>query len=110
MTVITYESHLPTPFLPSVSVFDYIFPQRPGVSPLPDFDPTLPAFIDGLNGDVLRRGELKENALRLKTGLNAIGVNRGATACVWGLNSFHWITAAYGCMAAGLVVSPANAA
>jgi acyl-CoA synthetase (AMP-forming)/AMP-acid ligase II len=110
MTVTIYESDIPAAFVPSISVFDFLFPPRAGISTVPDLDPASVAFIDGLSGDALCRGELKESSLRLKTGLNSLGVKRGGTACLWGLNTFHWIIAAYGCMATGLTVSPANAA
>lgn len=108
MVLRIYESDFPAPFLPQTSIFDYLFPDRPGVSPLPQFDPALPAFIDGRDGRTLSRGQLKDNALRLAAGLHLLGVNRGSTACLWGYNSLEWIQAAYGGLAAGVTVSPCN--
>lgn len=106
----TYESPYPTPFLPHMGVFDFILPASPGISPLPDWDPSVPAYIHGIDGTVLRRGELRGKALQLATGLKERGLRRGDVACIWGTNSLEWIVAAFGCMAAGLVLSPANAA
>ncbi|GMK59179.1 hypothetical protein CspeluHIS016_0701940 [Cutaneotrichosporon spelunceum] len=112
MPLTIYESDLPAPFLPQISIFDYILPGQPGVSPLPAFDPELPAFIDGRGGDeggrVLTRAGLRDAALRLAGGLRTLGVRRGDVAGLWGFNSLEWVTAAYGCLAAGVVVSPAN--
>lgn len=105
-----YESDHVAPFLPQQSIFDYLLPSHPGVSPLPDWDPSLPAFIDASDGRTLSRADLRENALRLKTGLNALGVKRGNVACLWGMNSLEYVQAVYGCLAAGVVVSPANVA
>lgn len=105
-----YESPYPTPFLPQMGLFDYIFPSERGVSPLPEWDPSLPAFIDGLTDRVISRGELKDSALRLATGIRSLGVARGNVACIWAPNSIEWAQTAYGCMAAGLCTSPANVA
>lgn len=108
MAITIYESDQPAPFLPQISAFDYILPPGPGVSPLPDFSPDLAAFIDGQDGRVLTRGGLRNNALRLAGGLRSLGLKRGDTAAIWGFNSLEWITAAYGCLGGGIVVSPAN--
>jgi len=105
-----YEADYPVPFLPQQALFEYMFPENDTISPIPVWDPALPAFIDGVDGRVLHRGELIENAKRLISGLRAIGLERGDTACLWGLNSLEYAQAVYGCTAAGLVVSPANAA
>lgn len=110
MPEIIYESDHPVPVLPETSLFHYFFPDEGTSSPLAQFDPALPAFTDGLDGRVVTRGELKDGALRMVTGLNGIGARRKDTACIWGLNSLEWIRAAFGCMAAGLTISPANAA
>jgi long-subunit acyl-CoA synthetase (AMP-forming) len=48
--------------------------------------------------------------LRLATGMRSLGVRKGDVACLWGPNSLEWAQTAYGCMAAGVTVSPANAA
>lgn len=109
MPEIIYESdYTPPAVLPRSSLFRYLFPDTPGESPLPPFDPALPAYIDGLDGRVLSRGELEDGALRLASGLASLGLKRGDVACLWGMNSLEWIRAAFGCMAAGLCVSPAN--
>jgi len=103
-----YESDYPTPFLPQISLFDYLLPSAPGISPLPDWDPKLPAFIDGRDGRTLSRGLLRDNALGLGAGLHQLGVRRGSTICIWGYNSLEWVTAAYGSIAGGVTVSPCN--
>lgn len=108
MGVTIYESDIPAPYLPEISTFDYLLPPAPGVSPLPDFNPDLPAFIDGQDHRVLSRGGLRDSALRLAGGLRSLGLQRGDVAAVWGFNSLEWITAAYAGLAAGIAVSPAN--
>lgn len=108
MPVTYYESDHEVPFLPQQSIFDYQLPGGVGISPLRDWDPSLPAFIDGASGRVINRAQLRENALRLKTGLNAAGIKRGDVACLWSPNSLELVQAIYGCLAAGVVVSPAN--
>jgi long-subunit acyl-CoA synthetase (AMP-forming) len=97
-----YTSDYPQVSLPKSSVWHYQFPSD---SP---FDRALPAYIDGITGRTLSRGDVHDDGLRLLSGLRALGVKRGDTACLWGLNSLPWIQAAYGCMAAGVTVSPAN--
>lgn len=109
MPEIIYESNHPMPdVLPECSLFDYLFQGEAGVSPLPKFDLSLPAYIDGLDGRVLTRGALEDSSLRLVTGLRAVGIGRNDVACLWGLNSLEWVRTAYGCMASGTTVSPAN--
>lgn len=108
MPLTIYESDSPAPYLPQISIFDYLLPGQQGVSPLQDFDPSLPAFIDGRDNRTFTRGQLREVALRLAGGLRGLGLKRGDTAGVWGYNSLEWVNAAYGCLAAGIVVSPAN--
>lgn len=106
MPEIIYESDYRKPdALPECGLFDYLF----GVdSPLTKFDKSLPAYIDGLDGRVLTRGALEDSSLRLVSGLRALGVRRNDVACLWGLNGLEWVRTAYGCMAAGVTVSPAN--
>lgn len=109
-TMTIYTSNYPVPHLPKSSMFHYLFPQEAGDSPLPFHPPGLPAFIDGISGRELTRAEIEDSALRLITGLNDLGLKRDDVACIWSLNSLEWIQALFGCMAAGLVVSPANQA
>lgn len=105
---IIFDSDYPKPYLPRTSVFDHLFPEEGGA--LPTYDPRLPAYVDGLDGRVISRGELKDRALRVVTGLRNLGFQRGDTACLWGINSLEWTSAIYGLFAAGAVVSPANVA
>ncbi|KAL1413142.1 hypothetical protein Q8F55_000891 [Vanrija albida] len=105
-----YQSNYPVPPLPQSSMFHYLFPQEAGDSPLPFHPPGLPAFIDGISGRELSRAEIEDSALRLITGLRDLGLQRDDVACIWSLNSLEWIQALFGCMAAGLTVSPANQA
>lgn len=107
---IIYESDYPVPFLPQQSLFEYLMPPAPGVSPLPTWPAEQPLFIDGLDGRVLTRGQLRDNSLRLVGGLRSVGFKRGDTACIWSFNSLEAVQAAYGLMAAGAVASPANVA
>lgn len=102
---------LPAPFLPTLSVWDYVFPSGPGVSPGPGPWPgSTPAFIDGLTGRAMTRDEVRDTALRVKGGLDARGVRRGDTAAIFGSNSIEWALAAWGCLAAGVVVTPCSSA
>lgn len=110
MSMPIYESDYPVPFLPQQALFDYLLPSGPGISPIPDWSPKQPLFIDGLDGRVLTRGELRDTSLKLVGGLRSIGFKRGETACLWGFNSLEAVQAAYGLMAAGAIASPANAA
>lgn len=108
MTVTIYDSDYPVPTLPEVGLFTYLFPDKASDSPLQQFDPSIPAFIDGFDGRTLTRGQLKTNALRLASGLRSLGLKRGDVACLWGQNSLEWAQAAFGLMAAGITISPAN--
>lgn len=108
MTKTIYVSdHEVQPPLPEVSLFSYLTGVG-GPSPLPQFSPDLPAFIDGATDRVLTRGELITNALKIAGSLHALGLGKGSTACIWGFNSLPWAQAVYGCLAAGVTLSPAN--
>jgi len=107
---IVYKSKVPAPYFPQLGLFDYLFPEAPGISPAPQFDPSSTAFIDGLSGRELTRGQLEDSARRLATGIRSLGIRRGDTVCLWGLNSIDWVLAAYGCLVTGVTVTPANAA
>lgn len=108
MTKTIYVSdHAEQPPLPEVSLFTYLTGVG-GPSPLPKFSPSLPAFIDGVTDRILTRGELINNALKLAGSLNALGLGKGSVACIWGFNSLPWAQAVYGCLAAGVTISPAN--
>jgi len=103
-----YESDYPVPPLPTTGLFTYLLPDKPSDSPLQQFNKDLPAFIDGVTGRTITRGQLKENALRLASGIRALGLKKKDVACLWGPNSLEWAQAAFGLMAAGVTVSPAN--
>lgn len=105
---IIYTSTYAAPTLPECSLFQYHFPSAAAQSPVPMWDLSLPAYIDGYTGAALTRGQLKDSALRLTTGLRALGLKRGDVGCIWGLNGFGWLTAWWGLMAAGMVTTPAN--
>ncbi|BEJ10970.1 hypothetical protein CspHIS471_0103920 [Cutaneotrichosporon sp. HIS471] len=99
---VIYTSEHRVPSLPRLGLFEYLFPAEPM------FDSSLPAFIDGIDRRQITRAGLEDEALRLASGLRAVGLKRGDRACIWGLNSLEWVRAAYGCLAAGIVVTPAN--
>lgn len=104
-------SPLPAPFLPTLSLWEYVFPSGPGISPGPGPWPgSTTAYIDGLSGRSVTRAEVRDTALRLKGGLSARGVRRGDTAAIFGSNSIEWALAAWACLAAGVVVTPASSA
>lgn len=105
-----YKSPDASPPLPEISMYEYLLPFDASRSPRPQYDKSLPAFIDGLTGRTVTRGQVEDSSLRLVTALREMGLKRGDTVCIWGLNSIEWEVAAFGVMAAGLTASPANAA
>jgi acyl-CoA synthetase (AMP-forming)/AMP-acid ligase II len=104
--------HLPgydtEPTLPRSSVFEYLFPNPTSRPSYPCPDVSDVAYIDGLTGREITRGEVADQAKRLAAGLRSLGLKRGDVGCVYGMNSLEWVNAAMGCQAAGIVVSPAN--
>ncbi|EJT49156.1 AMP binding protein [Trichosporon asahii var. asahii CBS 2479] len=106
---IIWKSTIPAPELPESSLIQYLIGGA-GQTPLPQFDDSLPAFIDGFTGKALTRGQLKDGALRLAGALGKLGLGRGSTVCIFAPNSVNWARAAFGAMAAGVTISPANAA
>lgn len=106
---IIWKSTIPAPELPESSLIQYLIGGA-GQTPLQQFDDSLPAFIDGFTGKALTRGQLKDGALRLAGALGKLGLGKGSTVCIWGPNSVNWARAAFGAMAAGVTISPANAA
>lgn len=107
-----YTSGHDTPALPEQSIFHYMFPEQPNESVVPPArrDASHVSFIDGHTGRQLKRGELEDNALRLATGLRALGLKRGNTALLFSPNSLEWVVAAFGLQATGITVSPSNIA
>ncbi|CUA68067.1 hypothetical protein RSOLAG22IIIB_07742 [Rhizoctonia solani] len=100
-----YKSAYPDRVIPRESVFSKLFPK------IPEYDETLPAFIDALNGRTVSRGEVKALSLRLAYGLQrTLGIKRGETVMLFSPNSLIWPVAMLGCIAAGLKCSPANSA
>ncbi|CUA71783.1 AMP binding protein [Rhizoctonia solani] len=100
-----YKSTYPDRTIPRESVFSKLFPKNP------EYDETLPAFIDALNGRTVSRGEVKALSLRLAYGLQrTLGIKRGETIMIFSPNSLIWPVAMLGCIAAGLKCSPANSA
>ena len=110
MVHIISSPHTPPP-LPRSSVFDYLFPP-PGSTKeyYPKPDPDSVAFIDGLTGEEVTRGQVEEQAIKLASGLRGLGIKRGDVGMTFGFNSLQYINAIMGIQAAGAVVSPANAA
>lgn len=90
VTIYDGQDASPRPFFPQQALFEYLLPDAPGVSPLPTFDDTLPAFIDGPTGRVLTRGGLRDAALRIASGLHRAGMQRGDVVALWGPNSLEW--------------------
>lgn len=80
-----YESSYVYPIVPECGTWHYHHPSPPV------FDPSLPAFIDGVTGRTLKRADIKNDSLRMVTGLRKIGVKRGAYALTFGLNSLEYI-------------------
>ena len=98
------------PVLPKCSSFEYLFPSAGSkeFSPAAGLDDSAVAFIDGLTDRRLTRRQVKENALRLASGLKKMGLKHGDVACVHGLNTLEWLNALLGCQAARVIFSPAN--
>lgn len=110
MAHIIASPHTP-PVLPRSSVFQFLFPpaeKRGQYYKAPD--PNSVAFIDGLNGDLVTRQQVEQQALELAAGLQKLGVKRGDVGMTFGFNSLQYVNAIMGMQAAGCIVSPANAA
>lgn len=91
------------PHLPHQSIYSYLFPSNDGQ----DLD--APVFIDGLSERRVTGRQLRTQARRLAGGLrDGLGVRRGDVCCVFGHNSLEWLNAVYGCLAAGVIISPIN--
>ncbi|WWC62792.1 uncharacterized protein I303_105389 [Kwoniella dejecticola CBS 10117] len=110
-----YQSTIPAPHLPRMSVFHYLFPFKKYKSkhrtrfyyyPEPNLE--KPSFVDGLTGRFLTRKEVEEKAKSLATGLKAKGIGREEIGCIFGMNSVEWVVACFGVQALGAIVSPAN--
>ncbi|CCO29735.1 putative 4-coumarate--CoA ligase 3 Short=4CL 3 [Rhizoctonia solani AG-1 IB] len=100
-----YKSAYPDLTITRESVFSKLFPKNP------EFDETLPAFIDAVTGRTLSRADVKTLSLRLAYGLQrTLGIKRGSTIMIFSPNSLIWPVAMLGCIAAGLKCSPANSA
>jgi acyl-coenzyme A synthetase/AMP-(fatty) acid ligase len=107
--VITSTHRIPD--LPRCSVFDYLFPPKvKGAQPqwYQAVPPDTLAYIDGLTGRKVTRGEVEVQAKRVATGLKKLGMRRGQVVCVYGMNSLEWVNAAMGCLAGDFLISPAN--
>jgi acyl-CoA synthetase (AMP-forming)/AMP-acid ligase II len=109
MVHIISSPHTPPP-LPRSSVFDYLFPPANAKEYYPKPDPASTAFIDGLTGEEVTRGQVEEQAIKLASGLKGLGIKRGDVGMTFGFNSLQYINAIMGIQAAGAIVSPANAA
>jgi acyl-CoA synthetase (AMP-forming)/AMP-acid ligase II len=109
MAPIIYSASERPPFLPQQNVFQYLL-GGPALSPLPAFDDSLPAFIDGPTGFTLTRADLRDRALRVVGALHARGLRKGDTVCIFAFNSLEYVIVAYACLAAGVILSPANGA
>ncbi|GMK58384.1 hypothetical protein CspeluHIS016_0504160 [Cutaneotrichosporon spelunceum] len=105
-----YESDYPEVFLPSMSIFHYLMPDGPGISPLPHFDPSLPCVIEAATGRTVSRGEMENTALRLGQGLRDAGMRRGDVVNLFAPNSIEFAFATWGTIAAGCTITPANVA
>ncbi|CAE6452266.1 unnamed protein product, partial [Rhizoctonia solani] len=87
------------------SVFSKLFPKSP------EFDESLPAFIDAVTGRTFSRGDVKDLSLRLAYGLqSSLNIKRGDTIMIFSPNSLIWPVAMLACVVAGLKCSPANSA
>ncbi|WVQ85050.1 hypothetical protein IAT38_007214 [Cryptococcus sp. DSM 104549] len=104
-----YTSHIPDPPLPKSSSFEYLFPKSGEYKYYPKPRGSKVAFIDGLTGRSVTREEVEQQGLALAGGLKKLGLKKGDVACIFGLNSLEWVNACYGCQAAGVITSSANA-
>lgn len=62
-----YTSPYPPVQIPSKSIYSYLLPKNE-----PNFEPSLPAFIDAPTGRVVSRGELRETTLQMAFGLREV--------------------------------------
>lgn len=113
MANIIASPHTP-PSLPRSSIFHYLFPPKQShdrkTEPYRQPEAGNAAFIDGLTGEEVTRGQVGEQALRLAAGLKKLGVKEGEVGMTFGFNSLQYVNAIMGMQAAGCIVSPANAA
>jgi acyl-CoA synthetase (AMP-forming)/AMP-acid ligase II len=87
--------------IPDLSVTDYVFRTSP------DGDDRI-AIIDGVDGAVWTRGELRDRARRLAGGLLQRGIGVSKTVALIAGNSPQFAVAFHGALLAGATVTPIN--
>jgi 4-coumarate--CoA ligase len=101
-----YRSPHPSVALPRQSVWTFCFDAR-------GHDPSLSAYIDAPTGRTLSRAQTRSLTLELAYGLRNLmpageRVKRGDTVLIFSPNSLAWVLAAYGVIANGARLTPAN--
>jgi 4-coumarate--CoA ligase len=101
-----YHSPYPNITLPRLSVWTFCFDAR-------GHDPSLSAYIDAPTGRTLSRAQARSLTLELAYGLRNLmpagqRVKRGDTVLIFSPNSLAWVLAAYGVIANGARLTPAN--
>ncbi|CAM0141004.1 unnamed protein product [Umbelopsis sp. WA50703] len=69
-----------------------------------------PIFIDAETNKHITYGQLRNLVFRLNHGLRRIGFKKGDVLCIYSANKIDYAVIVHGAIAAGGVVSPANAA
>ncbi|KAI9283987.1 hypothetical protein BC943DRAFT_353418 [Umbelopsis sp. AD052] len=69
-----------------------------------------PIFIEAESGNVITFGQLRNLSLRLNAGLRRHGFKKGDTLCIYSSNTIDYGVVVHGTIAAGGVVTTANAA
>ncbi|KAI9030493.1 phenylacetyl-CoA ligase [Hyaloraphidium curvatum] len=93
--------------IPVQGFYDFVW------SSMPDSQLSKPAYIDGLTGETLTYGQLREDALAFGRGLRDPkspwgGLKRGEIACMFGPNDIRLPAIIFGLMGAGGGLSPSN--
>ena len=99
-----YHSNVPDVAIPEHSIFTHVFSKN--------FDPQLPAYIDGPTGHTLSRGDVRSQSLQLAWGLrNILDQKRSpSTIAIFSPNSIAWPVVLLGGVAAGLRITTVDSA
>ncbi|GAB5585501.1 hypothetical protein Unana1_00401 [Umbelopsis nana] len=93
----------PLVLMPQTGLTRFVFSN---INAIPD---EQPIFIHAESGDTIRYGQLRGMTLRINAGLRRHGLKKGDTLCIYSANQIDYAVVVHGAIAAGGVVSPANA-
>lgn len=108
--MVIYKSTYPATPLPKTNVFNHIFDSQ-------GFKPEWPAYIDGITGETVSRGELRSAsrvlALGMRSGFERLGggalnLSKGSTILVFSPNSISYPVVVLAALAGGIRTSFAS--